>query len=114
EDAAGSLRTVDAGAWYGRHCPPGRIRAWRARGGIYRVRRAGAPGPEDPHGIGLDWGRLPVGRLAGLLADPRPVVRDRAGRELTARGAAAIAPLGEILRGPAAPGRVEAVWPLAA
>jgi putative heme-binding domain-containing protein len=114
EDADGSLLVVDTGAWYVQHCPTGRIRPSPSRGGIYRVRREGEAGPADPRGMRLDWARLPVDRLAELMADPRPFVRDRAGRELTHRGSAAIVPLGEVLRGPAATGKAEAVWVLAA
>ena len=46
------------------------------------------------------------------MADPRPSVRERAGRELTGRGAAAIVPLGDSLRGTTAGGKVEAIWAL--
>jgi putative membrane-bound dehydrogenase-like protein len=114
EDADGSLLVVDTGGWYVQHCPTGRIRQSQSRGGIYRIRGAGAPRPDDPRGQGLGWGTRPVGQLAELLADPRPLVRERAGRELTGRGIAAVVTLGGILRGPDTVGKVEAVWALAA
>ena len=114
EDADGSLLVIDTGAWYVQHCPTGRIRASHSRGGILRVRRMGAAKPDDPRGLRIGWAGLPLGRLAGLLADPRHLVRERAGRELAGRGAAAIGPLGDVLRGPDANGKVEAVWALSA
>jgi putative heme-binding domain-containing protein len=114
EDADGSLLVIDTGAWYLQHCPTGRIRESGARGGIYRITYESAARPEDARGMRLDWARLPAGRLAALLGDPRPAVRDRAGRELATRGASAIAPLRELLRGGAHDGKVEAVWSLAA
>lgn len=49
EDADGSLLVVDTGAWYVQHCPTERIRSTpAATGGIWRVRRAGAPKVRDP------------------------------------------------------------------
>src|SRR5262245_15964778 len=115
EDADGSLLVVDTGAWYVQHCPTGRIRAAHSRGGIYRVRWAAAAGPEDPPGQTIDWPGLSVVRLVGLLSDPRPPVRERAVRALSARGARAIAPLGDLLRDTSdATARGEAVWALAA
>ena len=114
EDADGSLLVIDTGAWYVQHCPTGRIRAVAvARRDLPRP-AGGGPRPDDPRGLGLDWAGLPVGRLAELLADPRPrrarsgrprVDRPRLRRDRPARG---------IVRGPATVGKVEAVWALAA
>jgi putative membrane-bound dehydrogenase-like protein len=89
EDADGSLLVVDTGAWYVQHCPTGRIRNSRSPGGIYRVRRAGAPAVEDPWGLKFDWTKAPEAELVRLLADPRPAVQDRAQRALVERGEAA-------------------------
>jgi putative membrane-bound dehydrogenase-like protein len=114
EDADGSLLVVDTGAWYVQHCPTGRIRESQSRGGIYRVRLADAPRPVDPRGQRLDWASLPVDRLAALLDDPRPTVRERAGRTLSDRGAGAIEALGRILERSGADARVLAVWALSA
>ncbi len=95
----GSLLVVDTGSWYVHHCPTGRIRKVRAAGGIYRVRAAGAKPVEDPLGLKIDWSAAPAARLASLLADRRPFVRDRARRTLSARGKAAVAPLAALLAG---------------
>jgi putative membrane-bound dehydrogenase-like protein len=110
EDADGSLLVVDTGAWYVQHCPTGRIRESRSRGAIYRVRRASGSRLADPRGLEIDWPSLSAGRLSGLMTDPRPAVRDRAGRMLAGRGADAIAPLARVLSGPASDGKAEAVW----
>jgi putative membrane-bound dehydrogenase-like protein len=114
EDADGSVLVIDTGGWYVQHCPTGRTGASQSRGGIYRIRWAGARRPDDPRGLDVDWAGLPVNRLAELLTDPRHAVRGRAGRVLIGRGVAAIAPLGGILRGPDAAGKVEAAWTLVA
>jgi putative membrane-bound dehydrogenase-like protein len=114
EDADGSLLVVDTGSWYVHHCPTGKIRKTLAPGGIYRVRRTGARPPADPRGLKIDWARPSPARLAALLADDRPAVRDRAARELTARGKPAVPTLATLLRGRADPGvKQRAIWALA-
>jgi glucose/arabinose dehydrogenase len=115
EAADGSLLVVDTGSWYVHHCPTGQIRKTRAPGGIYRVRPVKAAPLDDPWGLKIDWPQTPVDRLAALLADRRPVVRDRAQRVLSARGKPAIAPMVALLEGPAAPRTKQlALWALSA
>jgi putative membrane-bound dehydrogenase-like protein len=97
EDADGSLLVIDTGSWYIQHCPTGQIRKVRATGGIDRVRKLGAAEVADPRGLKIDWTGATVDRLAGLLADDRPVIRDRAQGALSARGPQAIAPLAMVL-----------------
>jgi putative membrane-bound dehydrogenase-like protein len=110
----GSLLVVDTGSWYVHHCPTGKIRKVRAAGGIYRVRAVGAKPIEDPLGLKIDWAGAPAARLAGLLADRRPAVRDRAQRTLSARGQPAVAPLVAVLEGKGSVGAKQlAVWALA-
>jgi putative membrane-bound dehydrogenase-like protein len=110
----GSLLVVDTGSWYVHHCPTGKIRKVRAAGGIYRVRAAGARPPADPLGRKIDWAGAPPARLAGLLADRRRVVRDRAQRTLSARGKAAVALLAAVLQGKAdLSAKLHAAWALA-
>src|SRR5262249_38486822 len=88
EDADGSLLVVDTGGWFRIGCLTGALEP-RAKGGIYRIRRAGAPAVPDPRGLALDWDRLSPRELAQLLDDPRWVVRDRAIRVLARHGAGA-------------------------
>src|SRR5262245_6766189 len=114
EGADGSLLVIDTGSWYVHHCPTGSIRKVRAAGGIWRVRRAGAAPPADPWGLKEDWAGATPDRLCGLLADPRPAVRDRARRTLAARGRTAVAPLAAGLKRSAHTAyRQQAIWALA-
>ncbi|QDV37774.1 PVC-type heme-binding CxxCH protein [Tautonia plasticadhaerens] len=86
EDADGSLLVIDTGAWYVQHCPTGKIRPTRAPGGIYRVRHeTPRSAPSDPWGLALDWDGATEAELADRLADPRPMVADRAVAELARR-----------------------------
>jgi putative membrane-bound dehydrogenase-like protein len=101
EDADGSLLVVDTGAWYIHHCPTGRIRTAPAEGGIWRLRRKGAPRSRDAWGRGLDW-RGPPAALVEALGDERRVVRARAVDLLVARGQAAIPRLAQRLGEPTA------------
>jgi putative heme-binding domain-containing protein len=112
EDADGSMLTVDTGGWYVEHCPTGKIRDSRARGGIYRVRWQAAPRFEDPRGSKLEWGRAGEAELAGRLGDIRHVVARRAARELIERRAVAVC--ATVLRSTGPPAaKIHAVWALA-
>src|SRR2546425_445825 len=77
EDADGSLLVVDTGAWFIHGCPISRVAKPEIKGAIYRIRKIGAAALQDPRGEKLDWQMAPAG-LVKLLADRRPVVRDRA------------------------------------
>jgi putative membrane-bound dehydrogenase-like protein len=76
----------------------------------------------DPWGRQIDWPNAPPDRLASLLSDPRPAVRQRASGTLVRRGKDALGPLAVVLRGPAADAgnstlaaaQRAAVWALAA
>src|SRR5262249_29667758 len=84
------------------------------KGGIYRVRHADAPAVRDPWGTQVDWQRANVKQLRELLKDARPVVRERAQRQLSARGGEAIAELTALLKEPRlVRSRLHAVWALA-
>jgi putative membrane-bound dehydrogenase-like protein len=110
----GSLLIVDTGSWYVHHCPTGKIRKVRAPGGIYRVRAIVAKPVEDPLGLKIDWAGAAVTRLAGLLGDRRPLVRDRAQRTLSARGKAAVVALAAVLDGKSSVSvKQQALWALA-
>ncbi|HYT89980.1 MAG TPA: PVC-type heme-binding CxxCH protein [Gemmataceae bacterium] len=110
----GSLIVVDTGSWYVHHCPTGQIRKVRAAGGIYRVRAVGAAPIADPLGLKIDWDRATPRQLAALLADRRPVVRDRGQRTLGARGAAALDALGSVLADGGVGAKQHALWALVA
>ena len=82
-------------------------------GAIYRIRRTGAARPSDPLGLRLDWPSLGSDRLAALLDDPRPVVRNKAVQQLGKTGDAATPALARLLRTSAsAEARRNAVWAL--
>ena len=48
EDADGSLLVVDTGGWYKLCCPTSQLHKPDVLGGVYRVRRQGAPGSRIP------------------------------------------------------------------
>ncbi len=116
EDADGSLLVCDTGAWYVDACPISRVAKPEIRGSIYRVRRAGAPETDDPWGKKIDWAAESFDGLAGLLAGPRPKVRDRSLIQIISRGQAAAAPLGALLQDSASEeaclAAVSALWQL--
>jgi putative heme-binding domain-containing protein len=124
EDADGSLLVLDTGAWYKLCCPTSQLAAPEVLGAIYRVRRKGAPRPDDPRGRKLTWRAMPPSELAQLLDDVRPAVANRAIQELAALGSGAVAALDDVLRTsafapsalrrdrPSADARRNAVWAL--
>ena len=81
EDRDGSLLVVDTGAWFIHGCPISRLSKPQIKGGIYRVRRAGAARkPEAP----------PVARADAVFGMDAAGVRAALGdRDLDARIAAA-------------------------
>ena len=78
EDADGSLVVVDTGGWYKLCCPSSQLQKPDVLGGVYRVRRQGAPRVEDPRGLKLSWKTMMALDLVNLLDDPRPAVQHRA------------------------------------
>ena len=95
EDADGSLLVVDTGAWYVQHCPTGRIRASRSRGGIYRVRRADAPGPTTRAGSGWTGRPCRPAGSRGSWPTPAPPCAIGPAASWPAAASPSIAPLGE-------------------
>ena len=113
EDADGSLLVVDTGAWYKLCCPTSQLAKPDVLGGIYRVRRVGAPKVQDPRGRSLAWKTMTAASLSALLKDERTAVQNRAVRELGGRGANAIPALSDVLRtSPSIDARRNAVWAL--
>ncbi len=80
EDADGSLVVVDTGGWYKLCCPSSQLQKPDVLGGVYRVRRQGAPRIKDPRGLKISWKSLPAARTrqdARRLAAGRSASRDR-------------------------------------
>src|SRR5262249_34860334 len=99
--------------WFLRGCPTSRIAKPEVKGAIYRIRRRDASRPNDPRGLAVRWDQLTPKELAGLLDDPRWVVRDRAVHQLGKRGTEAGAVLADVVRkGPTVQARRNAVWAL--
>ena len=93
QDADGSLIVIETGGWFIKGCPLSRVAKPEVAGGIYRIRKAGAPPVNDPRGLQIPFASLTPARVGGLLADPRPVVRDRAIEHLVRVGEPAVAVL---------------------
>lgn len=93
EDADGSLLVVETGGWFIKGCPLSRVAKPEVEGGIYRIRRTGAPAVADPWGRQLALDTASPADLVARLHDARPAVRDRAVERLVAIGAASVAPL---------------------
>ncbi|MAI72104.1 MAG: hypothetical protein CMM01_14505 [Rhodopirellula sp.] len=98
EDADGSLLVVDTGGWFYRGCPTSQFAKPELLGGIYRIRRDGKAGHEDPRGLLLPWGTCTATELLGLFADDRHVVREKAVNEAVKRGAEMIAALSSVIK----------------
>ncbi len=113
EDADGSLLVVDTGGWFRIGCPTSKIAKAEIKGGIYRIRRQGAPRVTDPRGLALAWDRLSAQELTNLLDDTRSAVRDRAVHLLGKQGVSSLAALKEVLhQANAIRARRNAVWAL--
>src|SRR6266478_9834474 len=111
EDADGSLLVIDTGGWYKLCCPSSQLHKPDILGGIYRIRRVGAPVVIDPRGLQVAWDKASPGDLAALLGDPRPAVARRAIATLAAKGTAALPALAETLgRSGSVQARRNAVW----
>jgi putative membrane-bound dehydrogenase-like protein len=82
EDADGSLLVMDTGAWFIRGCPISRVAKPEIKGGIYRIRRKGVKGPDDPRGEKLNLAGMSASELVKLSADARPAVQDKAIEQL--------------------------------
>jgi len=90
EDADGSLIVVDTGGWYKLCCPTSQLEKPDVLGGIYRVKRKGAPVIADPRGSKIDWSKSNPKMLAKLIGDSRPAVARRAIQEVGKKGSEAV------------------------
>src|SRR6185436_19660911 len=61
EDADGSLLVIDTGGWYKICCPTSQMAKPDVLGGIYRVRKTGAPKVTDPRGLAIAWSAMQPG-----------------------------------------------------
>ncbi|WP_414660973.1 PVC-type heme-binding CxxCH protein [Horticoccus sp. 23ND18S-11] len=114
EDADGSLLVVDTGGWYKICCPTSQLAKPDVLGGIYRIRKTGAPKPADPRGLAIAWTTAPTADLASVLADDRLYVREQAQHRLGQKGVAAVPALASVLgTSPSPLARRNAVWTLA-
>lgn len=112
EDADGSLLIIDTGGWFRIGCPTSQVAKPDIKGGIYRVRRVGAPKTDDSRGLNIEWKKLPPEKLVPLLDDPRWTVRDRAVEETARRGSDVFGPVGDLLSRGTTRARVNAIWAL--
>src|SRR5438445_4853791 len=90
EDADGSLLVVDTGGWYKLCCPSSQLQKPDVIGGVYRIRKKGAPRVDDPRGLKLAWEKLSAKELTALLDDARPAVQRRAMETLAKKGGDAV------------------------
>ncbi|MCH2581329.1 MAG: HEAT repeat domain-containing protein, partial [Planctomycetes bacterium] len=82
-------------------------------GSIYRIRRKNGAKTTDPLGVKVDWKGASHAALARLLADQRPLSRDRAREALATRGQeAAPAVIAFLAKSKAPEDRARAVWTL--
>ena len=113
EDHDGSLLVIDTGGWLSWGCPTSKLAKPQLRGAIYRIRRKGGAGTTDPLGSKIDWKNGSHRYLAGLLADERPRIRDRARETLVNRGTRSEKALVSFLSGSKNPeARARAIWTL--
>jgi putative membrane-bound dehydrogenase-like protein len=99
EDADGSLLIVDTGGWYKLCCPTSQLVKPDVTGAIYRVKKVGAHGGNDPRGLKIDWKDLDEGSLVfGQLREQlQPVEAVRAADEVVARGAKIVPQMRKLL-----------------
>lgn len=86
EDADGSLLVVNTGGWFIAGCPLSVVAKTNVLGGIYRIRKTGAPGFEDAWGKKIDFDKASLQELVNYMMDERPVVRDRAIEHIILKG----------------------------
>ena len=113
EDHDGSLLVIDTGGWLSWGCPTSKLAKPQLLGSIYRIRRKNGAKTTDPLGVKVDWKGASHATLARLLADQRPLIRDRAREALAARGQeAGPAVIAFLAKSKAPEDRARAVWTL--
>jgi putative heme-binding domain-containing protein len=97
QDADGSLLVVNTGGWFIAGCPLSVVAKKDVYGGIYRIRKVGAPEVKDPWGRQLNLTAMQPNEITPYLSDPRPAVRANAMEQLIMIGKGAVEPLKEII-----------------
>ena len=90
EDADGSLLMVNTGGWFIAGCPLSVVAKTNVMGGIYRIRKTGAPVVNDPWGRKLNYKEMLPADLVKHLTDERPAVRDNVIEQLVLTGEPAV------------------------
>ena len=90
EDADGSLLVVNTGGWFIAGCPLSVVAKTNIMGGIYRIRKTGAPVAADAWGKQTDFTQMSAEALVKYLDDPRIAVRDNVIEQLVLSGEAAV------------------------
>ncbi|HRO44718.1 PVC-type heme-binding CxxCH protein [Agriterribacter sp.] len=86
EDADGSLLVVNTGGWFIAGCPLSVVAKTNVLGGIYRIRKTGAPVVQDPWGKKLDFKNASSQELVTYMMDERQAVRDQAIEQMVLKG----------------------------
>lgn len=98
QDADGSLIVIETGGWFIKGCPLSRVAKPEVAGGVYRIRKKGAPVVADPGGRQIEWAALAPAALTTLMTEERIAVRDRAAEELTKAGLSGVLALDALRR----------------
>jgi putative membrane-bound dehydrogenase-like protein len=113
EDADGSMLVLDTGAWFINGCPISRVAKPEIKGGIYRIRKIGAPRVEDARGEALKLSEKQPRELVSYMEDPRLAVRETVQELLVNHGDAAVEPLRDACKKlKSYEARAAAVWAL--
>ncbi|MFT3702099.1 MAG: HEAT repeat domain-containing protein [Agriterribacter sp.] len=90
EDADGSLLVVNTGGWFIAGCPLSVVAKTNVLGGIYRIKKTGAPVTADPWGKKIDFTHAPPQQLVTYMMDERHAVRDHAIEAIVLKGDSAV------------------------
>lgn len=89
----GSMLVVNTGGWFIAGCPLSVVAKTDIQGGIYRIRKVGAPHIDDPWGKKIDFPKSSPDQLTQYVMDPRVPVQNKAIEQLVIRGASAVSPI---------------------
>lgn len=112
QDADGSLLVLLTGGWFIEGCPLSRVAKPNVFGGIYRIRKNGAPVSKDPWGRKLNLEKVAPSLLVRHLEAPGFAVPEKAAELLVARGASSVKPLQLALKSKREDVRIASVFAL--